>query len=137
MNVFTETVWYLGGSTAVAVVLLGVLLVVGSPVILFVGVWPALSLLAHAAAFAALLVVCGVPANLIFVVSLRETYYHAGDPIVDWLPWVPSGDWVLSKVDGGHYMNGGTVWTLRKMWLVLAVATWAGAFWAYGIVVGN
>lgn len=131
MNVFEESAWYIGCSTAVAVVLLGALLVVGSPLAFWVGVWPALDAFRRVAVFAGILVLCGIPANLVFVLGLRDRYYVAADPIVDWMPWLPSGDWILDVPCGGRYLGAGSVTTLRTAWALLAVPTWGAALFIY------
>jgi hypothetical protein len=128
MSVLEETLWYLGASLAVGALLLGVIFVVGSPIAFWVGVWPALEVFRRLALFAGLVVLLGVPCNLIFVVALRDRYYVAADPIVDWIPWLPSGNWILDEACGGHYLAGASVVTLRVAWALLAVPTWISAF---------
>jgi hypothetical protein len=128
MSILSESAWYVGASTAVALLLLGTLFVLGSPLALWVGVWPALEAFRSIAVFAAILVVCGIPANLVFVLALRDRYYVAADPIVDWLPWLPSGDWVLDVPCGGRYLEGASATTLRVAWALLAVPTWGVTF---------
>jgi hypothetical protein len=127
MNVLEETLWYLGASIAVGALLLGLAFIVGSPIAFWVGVWPALHAFRTLALFAGLLVLCGVPSNLLFVMGLRDRYYVAGDPIVDWLPWVPSGDWILDRCCGGRYLDGASAMTLRLAWALLALPTWVAA----------
>ena len=128
MSIFEETAWYLGASTAVGALLLGAVFVVGSPFAFWVGIWPALEVFRMLAVFAGILVLCGVPSNLIFVIALRGRYYVAADPIVDWLPWLPSGDWILDTACGGHYLDGASVATVRTAWAILALPTWVAAF---------
>ena len=135
MNVFEESVWYLGCSTAVAALLLGTLLIVASPLALWIGVWPALGAFSKIAVVAGLIVACGIPANLVFVLAFRDRYYLAADPVVDWLPWIPSGDWILDAPCGGRYLGGASVITLRIAWALLAVPTWVLALFLYQRVV--
>jgi len=127
MSVVEESAWYLGCSIAVAAFLLGALVIVGSPLALWVGVWPALDAFSKTAVFAAVVIVCGIPANLVFVLGLRDRYYLAADPVVDWLPWLPSGDWILDVPCGGRYLGGASATTLRVAWAMLAVPTWGSA----------
>jgi hypothetical protein len=62
---------------------------------------------------------------------MRERFYTDNDPLVDWLPWVPSGDWVVDVSCQGHYLGGASAWTLRLAWVVLAVPVWALAIAAF------
>src|SRR4051794_3336080 len=80
--------------------------------------------------FAVALVV-GIPANAIFVGGLRYRYYVPGDPIVDWLPFIPSGEWVVDTAMGGRFINGGSAQLLAAAWLVLAVPVWLVAWRLY------
>lgn len=137
MNVFEESVWYTGCSTAVAALLLGTLFIVASPVAFWSGVWPALDAFRRIATFAGILVVCGVPANLLFVLAFRDRYYVTADPIVDWMPWIPSGNWILDVTCGGHYLGGASVVTLRIAWALLAVPTCGSALFISRCIVAG
>jgi hypothetical protein len=72
---------------------------------------------------------CGVPANLVFIAYFRYHAYIPGDPVVDWVPFVPSGSWVIDPNFRGHFINGGSPELLRQAWVVLAVPVWALALW--------
>jgi hypothetical protein len=71
--------------------------------------------------------VLGAPASLAFTAAMRYHFYVPGDPIVDWLPFIPSGAWVIDPAFGGRFVNGGSPWLLRWAWLILAVPVWSGA----------
>ena len=71
--------------------------------------------------------VFGAPANLVFTAVMRYHFYIPGDPLVDWLPFIPSGGWLVDAQFGGRFVNGGSPGLLRWAWLVLAVPLWGGA----------
>ena len=70
----------------------------------------------------------GIPANVIFVGALRYRYYVPGDPTVDWLPFIPSGGWIIDPAFGGRFINGGSARLLAAAWLVLAIPVWIVAW---------
>jgi hypothetical protein len=70
----------------------------------------------------------GIPANALFVAVLRYRYYIPGDPTVGWLPFVPSGSWVIDPAFGGRFINGGSAGLLTAVWLGLAVPVWLVAW---------
>jgi energy-coupling factor transporter transmembrane protein EcfT len=74
--------------------------------------------------FMLILFLCGAPANCLFTLTLRDRFYTDNDPLVDWLPWVPSGDWIIDIACQGHYLPGGSPWLLRIAWGVLALPVW-------------
>jgi hypothetical protein len=126
-----ETYYYCLFGVPLTAVLLVVLLVAATPVILVWDVRAYARLARDAAVFALILVTCGIPANAAFVLLCRGRLYVPGDPIVDWLPWVPSGDWTIGRSDGGHYLPGGRASKLRIYWAVLAIPTWIVAWVLY------
>ena len=70
--------------------------------------------------------VFGAPANLVFTAVMRYHFYIPGDPLVDWLTFIPSGAWRIDAQFGGRFVNGGSP-GLRLAWLALAVPVWSGA----------
>jgi|JI10StandDraft_1071094.scaffolds.fasta_scaffold545004_3 hypothetical protein len=72
---------------------------------------------------------CGAPANLLFIAVFRYHAYVPGDPIVDWLPFIPTGAWVVDPNFGGRFINGGSPEQLRKAWAALALPVWLVALW--------
>lgn len=70
----------------------------------------------------------GIPANALFVAVLRYRYYVPGDPTVDWLPFIPSGSWVIDPAFGGRFINGGSAELLTAGWLGLAIPVWLVAW---------
>lgn len=70
---------------------------------------------------------CGLPANLVFIAEFRYHQYIPGDPVVDWLPFFPSGRWVIDESFGGRFINGGSPTLLAWSWGVLAVPVWLAA----------
>jgi hypothetical protein len=71
--------------------------------------------------------VLGTPANLIFTAVMRYRFYIPRDPLVDWVPFVPSGVWVLDPQAGGRFVNDGSPALLWCAWAMLAVPVWIGA----------
>ena len=127
----TETLYYCFFAAFYTAAVLLVLLLLVSPAALWVG-WQSFWQFCRASAsFAAVLVAAGIPANIVFVAALRNRYYVTADPIVDWLPWAPSGDWVLDIGCGGHYLRGASAVTLRIAWAALAIPTWLASIWLY------
>lgn len=63
---------------------------------------------------------CGLPANRVFIAVFRHHKYVPGDPVVDWLPFIPSGRWVIDESFGGRFINGGSPTLLAWSWAVLA-----------------
>ena len=45
--------------------------------------------------------VLGAPANLVFTAVMRHHFYIPGDPLVDWLPFIPSGARLADEQFGG------------------------------------
>ena len=72
--------------------------------------------------------VLGIPANALFTALMRYSAYVPRDALVDWLPFVPSGDWVVDFVCGGYYLPGASATTLAGVWAVLALPTWLFAW---------
>lgn len=71
---------------------------------------------------------CGAPANLLFIAWLRYHAYIPGDPVVDWLPFIPSGAWIIDPNMNGRFINGGSPEQLREAWFFLAIPVWAAAW---------
>lgn len=61
------------------------------------------------------------------VASLRYDAYIPGDPTVDWLPFFPSGGWIIDPQFGGRFINGGSPAMLMPSWVLLDVP-WVGAW---------
>lgn len=72
----------------------------------------------------------GLPANLLFIAALRYHRYVPADPMVDWVPFFPSGRWVLDENHGGRFINGGSPSLLGWYWLALAVPVWSATVFA-------
>jgi hypothetical protein len=126
-----DTFCYLSMGGLLTAVIYGALLALGSPGLFLIGLDRATTLARRALVFVTVLFVCGAPANAIFCLTMRDRFYVAAEPVADWLPWYPSGDWVLDVACGGHYLSGASVWTLRGAWLVLAIAVWVVSVWIF------
>lgn len=130
-----ETFWYLcagGLLTGVAFVVMALVL---SPLTLRIGTTRALLLLRRGALFAALLYLWGAPGNLAFTLAMRDRYYFAADPVVDWLPWLPVPSWPLDTACGGHYLNGASAPTMLIAWCLVAIPVWAAAILSFRLVI--
>jgi hypothetical protein len=75
---------------------------------------------------------CGAPANLVFIAWLRYHAYIPGDPVADWLPFIPSGEWIIDPGMNGRFINDGSPEQLRAAWFFLAVPVWAAAWFLTG-----
>jgi hypothetical protein len=63
-----------------------------------------------------------------------ERWYVSADTVVDFLPFIPFGQWVLDFKYGsfqGHLLNGAHLWQLQLLWLSLAGVTWASSVAIY------
>ena len=119
-----ETYYYCLFGAPFTAILLILLLLFASPVAVIWGVAAYSQLAARIACFGVILWACGMPANAAFVVLMRGRLYVPGDPIVDWLPWLPSVTWIVGASDGGHYVGSATAGRLRLCWSVFALPTW-------------
>jgi hypothetical protein len=111
-----DTFCYLSMGGILTAVVSGALLALASPALLVMGLDRGATLARRALVFVAVLFACGAPANAIFCLTMRDRFYVAAEPVFDWLPWYPSGDWVLDVACGGHYLGA---------WLLLAIPVWA------------
>jgi hypothetical protein len=119
-----EAWWYfLFGGLATLPLLIAVLLAL-VPITFLAGPDRALVVGIQATCMVASVFICGIPANSLFTGLLRGRAYVAADPLVDWIPWFPSGDWILDKGCGGRYLSGWSTWPLRAAWAVFALPTW-------------
>ena len=126
-----ETYYYcLFGGPATALLLFFVL-ILATPLMLLWGSSVYLHTAGRMACFSLILWSCGLPANAIFTVLLRGRLYVPGDPMVDWLPWLPSTRWIVGASDGGRYVLGGSALKLRLWWAAFAVPTWGAALLIY------
>jgi hypothetical protein len=89
----------------------------------------AVSLAKQVSVFALVLFAWGLPANVGFTLVMRGRFYADHDPLVDWLPWFPSGSWIIDWSCGGQYLGGGTAWMIAAAWVVFALPVWALALW--------
>jgi hypothetical protein len=83
------------------------------------------------AAFGAILFACGMPANVVYTIVLRGRFYTDNDPLVDWLPWLPSELHTIDFACQGRYLGGASAWTLNVAWALLAVPVWVCTLWIF------
>jgi hypothetical protein len=88
--------------------------------------------------FNAFLLIWGCLGSYVF---LRITYgklYVSADRMLDWLPFVPFGQWVLDQTLGpvrGHLIGDATLHQLRLLWCAVAVPVWLLALVSTALVV--
>lgn len=129
-----ETVVYLVFGSAATAALIAAILLAASPVAFAVGRRTYGRFAARLTLFAFVVFVCGVPGNLLFIAVANGRYYVPGDPLIEWLPFVPSGDWIIDPAMGGRYVGDATVWSLRTLWASIAVPTWLVAAFIYRVI---
>jgi hypothetical protein len=77
--------------------------------------------------FNALLLAFGILGNCLWIKLVYARLYISQDTLVDFLPFVPFGQWVLDVDYGGKrglLLNGTSLWHLRSLWAMLASAVW-------------
>lgn len=87
--------------------------------------------LRRAALFAGLLFIWGAAGNALWLAVAAGRLYKRADPLIDFLPVVPFGGWVIDEVCGGHLMPGVSYGQLRLLWLAVAGAVWSLAILSY------
>jgi hypothetical protein len=88
----------------------------------------------HAAAFAVFLLLFGAIANSAWMLLTYDRWYVSADTVVDFLPFIPFGQWVLDAEFGssrGHLIGGGSLPLLRALWFALASVVWLSTWLAY------
>ena len=92
--------------------------------------WPsALAISGRVFVGGVVLFVVGMPASVIYSAVVRDRVFTDNDPIVDWLPWIPSGGWIIDRACQGRYLPGGAPWMLTAAWAVLALPVWMVTIW--------
>lgn len=103
--------------TAVAVLPL----LLGIPVL---GVKRGLRLVKRVALFALAVHLAGFAGCLVFVGLFANRLYFARDQIVDWLPYLPSMNWTLDPMCGGHLAAGASPAMFYAAWVAVALPVW-------------
>jgi hypothetical protein len=131
-----ETYFYcIFGAIMTSIALVAVL-ALSSPAILMWGLHGYLHCAFRTVCFVVLLLVCGMPANVIFVAVFRGRLYEPADATVDWLPWLPWAEWTVGTRSGGRYLRNGSPLVWLAWWSAFAVPSWAIAFLAYSRLFG-
>jgi len=77
--------------------------------------------------FNTLLLLAGVLANGFWMTFIYDHMYVSQDTTVDFIPFIPFGQWVLNMEWGGKtgiLLNGTKLWQLRAIWLLMAFVVW-------------
>ncbi len=120
-----ETFFYFLFGTPLTAAAWALAMCVVTPAILLRGWDRTAAFIRQSGLFTAILFLYGAAGNVVFTLALRDRYYYAADPIVDWLPWLPDPYFPLDVSCGGHFMNGATAWSILAAWVVVAVPVWA------------
>ena len=88
--------------------------------------------------FVCLLTAFGVFGHLFFALVLRDSWYIAADPVVDFLPYLPSVSLAVDETCGGRLLQGVTPMKFRLAWLGVAFPIWLSAAATYrAVLCGN
>ncbi|HEY2292138.1 MAG TPA: hypothetical protein VGM86_15675 [Thermoanaerobaculia bacterium] len=105
--------------------------------LLFWGGWPAYrGFIARVLVFSFLLYVWGCLGTGFFETAFRDRIYINRDSVGDFVPWLPSTDYMVDTSCGGHPIHGATWNTLRLAWTAVAVPVWLVTFLSYAGVIG-
>ncbi|MHA3773005.1 hypothetical protein ACXR0O_15845 [Verrucomicrobiota bacterium sgz303538] len=77
--------------------------------------------------FNAFLLLWGCLENLVFHAVAFDRFYVSVDRVIDCIPFIPFGQWVLDQSLGqshGRLLGGATLWQLRVLWLMVTVPVW-------------
>jgi hypothetical protein len=84
--------------------------------------------------FAFILLVFGCVGNSAFMLIAYERLYISADTVVDFLPFIPFGQWVLDTEFGhvrGRLLGGAALWHVQLAWACVAAGVWCATLWAY------
>jgi hypothetical protein len=82
------------------------------------------------------LLIFGCLGNLLWHSLTWQKLYVSVDRVVDFLPFIPFGQWVLDQnlgVERGRLLNDTSLWTLRFIWASIAAPVWTLAFWCTAV----
>jgi hypothetical protein len=89
---------------------------------------------ARLALFNMVLLFVGCAANSLWMALVYQRWYVSADTVVDFLPFVPFGRWVLDQEFGefrGRLLGSASLHRLQWAWLALSILTWGIAVVAY------
>lgn len=92
------------------------------------------SLIERLALFSGLLLFVGALCNVAWMELVYRRFYFSQDTVVDFLPFLPFGQWVLEVEWAGQpggLLNGAALWHLQALWLLFAVLAWGATALAY------
>jgi hypothetical protein len=84
--------------------------------------------------FAAILLVIGCIGNSVFMAVAYERLYVSRDTVVDFLPFIPFGRWVLNDEWAGQkgaLLNGASLLQIQLIWAAVAAAVWSASVLIY------
>ena len=133
-----ETFCYVCFGGVVTAVLLSAASIPFGVMIPFVGRLQVVRAYGRFTAFVCLLTAFGLFGHLFFALVLRDSWYIAADPLVDFLPYLPSVSLAVDEVCGGRLLAGVTPTKFRLAWLGVAFPIWLSAVATYrALVCGN
>jgi hypothetical protein len=97
------------------------------------------SIVVRVGLFNVALLAAGTIGNLIWV-ALTFGKYVEMDPVIDFFPFIPFGQWVLDATWGGQsgYLTPGVlIWQLRVLWTGVAALVWLVAIRISQRIVGR
>jgi hypothetical protein len=89
-----------------------------------------LALVKRVVLFALAVHLAGFVGSLVFVGLFANRLYFARDQIVDWLPYLPSMNWTLDPMCGGHLAAGVSPAMFYAAWFAVALPVW----WLAGLI---
>jgi hypothetical protein len=81
--------------------------------------------------FSACLYICGCLGDGVFVALFNNILYSKPDSIGDFVPWLPSLQWIVEPGLGGHLTPGVSSATVMEAWAAVALPVWLAAVWCY------
>jgi hypothetical protein len=129
-----ETFWYFFVGTPLTAMAWALVMCLVAPVFVVRGFDRWAAFVRRSGLFIAILFLFGAPGNAFFTLVMRDRYYYAADPIVDWLPWLPDPDFALDLPCGGHFLNGATWWTVLGAWIVVALPVWIATIKTFRVI---
>ncbi|MES2996743.1 MAG: hypothetical protein V4733_08030 [Verrucomicrobiota bacterium] len=81
--------------------------------------------------FNAFLLIWGCLGHYAFLAATYGKLYVSMDRVVDWLPFIPFGPWVLDQTlhgPRGYLIGDASLWQLRLIWTAVAIPVWLLAY---------
>jgi len=92
------------------------------------------SLIERLGLFSVLLLLSGAIVNAAWMGLVYNRLYFSQDTVLDFIPFIPFGQWVLDVKWGdetGALLGGASLWHLQVVWFLFALVAWSSAALAY------